>query len=960
MAINFLNDVGFNKNELIQPVLENQANDASAGTPTDGQLYYDTTNNVVKYGEGGSWIALATSSGTVTSVGLTETGNALTITNSPITGAGNINIAGAGSSSQYITGELNLATFPTIPTVNDSTITLTMGNGLSSSSGSFTLNQGSNETFTFTVGEGTGITVASGSVGIDYAGADNAILAASAGTPAGADQLWFSDDTDNAIKRATISDIVALAPQGDVTAVQASTDNDQLGIEVVNGTGPIPKVGLDIIGQTNLGATPAAGDELIIYDLNATTNKSITVANLVAAAPQGDITAVNTTSPITGGGSSGSVTIAHASQAQTNTTPSDTLGFGDTFTALSANVGVNATGHVTGQTLTTFTLPSNPNTNTTYTLPTTNGNNPDIVLTGSDSSTDIVNMNGTSTTVKVTGSGLNTIGFDLVDSPTIADSLTVTNDLTVGDDIALTGGSSKITGLVTAQITNDTDAANKKYVDDLVAGGLTFKDGFNAGTGAIDGGGNLTTGGSRVAVAVGDYYVVTTAGSFYGSVSLDVGDSVIAKQAAAAGTSDVNDWVIVQGDEGVVSIALATAASTGAPLTTNSTTGAVTFTSRSYAGSSNVGYVPTGGTATTFLRGDGTWVTPTNTGDTTYDLLVAQNGGSNNNPILRLDPSSGSNDDITMTGGTNVTVTRTSATGFTIATSATTNTGTVTSVGITDGYLMDTTGTNPITGAGTFTLDVDLSELNAMGDTLATSDAVVILDTAETGKDQGKQITWADVISDLNLTTGSHPTVSNATITLAAGNFISGGGDFTLNQSGNETITFNVDQGTASAKGAVIVAGTNPISVSYSSGTATVSVADSAAAQKGAVIVAGGTGIDVSYSSGTATVSQTSGSTGAWSGNLDGNDSGVARAEAGGYTTFTLTTATLFGTATNSRQCQVEVMQIADNDPSSSTPAYSTVYPSVARSTAALIEIKFKGSVANDKYYAVVSHAGNN
>ena len=66
MAINFLNDVGFNKNELIQPVLENQANDASAGTPSDGQLYYDTTNNVVKYGEGGSWIALATSSGTVT------------------------------------------------------------------------------------------------------------------------------------------------------------------------------------------------------------------------------------------------------------------------------------------------------------------------------------------------------------------------------------------------------------------------------------------------------------------------------------------------------------------------------------------------------------------------------------------------------------------------------------------------------------------------------------------------------------------------------------------------------------------------------------------------------------------------------------------------------------------------------------------------------------------------------
>ena len=58
-----------------------------------------------------------------------------------------------------------------------------MGDGLSSSSGSFTLNQGSNETFTFTVGEGTCISVAAGSVGIDYAGADNAILSASAASP---------------------------------------------------------------------------------------------------------------------------------------------------------------------------------------------------------------------------------------------------------------------------------------------------------------------------------------------------------------------------------------------------------------------------------------------------------------------------------------------------------------------------------------------------------------------------------------------------------------------------------------------------------------------------------------------------------------------------------------------------------------------------------------------------------
>jgi len=79
---------------------------------------------------------------------------------------------------------------------------------------------------------------------------------------------------------------------GDVTAVQAATGNALKGIAVASSTGPIPVVGLDIINQTNLGATPAVNDELIIYDLTTTTNKSITVANLMLAAPQGDIESV--------------------------------------------------------------------------------------------------------------------------------------------------------------------------------------------------------------------------------------------------------------------------------------------------------------------------------------------------------------------------------------------------------------------------------------------------------------------------------------------------------------------------------------------------------------------------------------------------------------------------------------------------------------------------------------------
>ena len=177
---------------------------------------------------------------------------------------------------------------------------------------------------------------------------------------------------------------------------------------------------------------------------------------------------------------------------------------------------------------------------------------------------------------------------------------------TMSGNIAM--GSNSITGLVDP--TNNQDAATKAYVDGLVEGGLTFKDGFNANTGAIDGGGNLTTGASRVALKVGDYYVVTTAGNFYGNSAypLTVGDSVIAKEDAAAGTSVITDWVIIQGDEGVVDLTSGNGGtSTGNALTSNTAArGSVTVNSFAYGGTTNVGHVPSGGSSSTFLRGDGT------------------------------------------------------------------------------------------------------------------------------------------------------------------------------------------------------------------------------------------------------------------------------------------------------------------------------------------------------------------
>lgn len=59
---------------------------------------------------------------------------------------------------------------------------------------------------------------------------------------------------------------------------------------------------------------------------------------------------------------------------------------------------------------------------------------------------------------------------------------------------------------------------------------------------------------------------------------------------------------------GVSSVTAQTpATSSGTPITISPTSGAVQVTSNAYAGGSNVGHVPAGGTAGTFLQGDGTW-----------------------------------------------------------------------------------------------------------------------------------------------------------------------------------------------------------------------------------------------------------------------------------------------------------------------------------------------------------------
>ena len=98
--INALAALNLNQTELKNATIENQPNNAGAGTGVEGQLYFDTTLDVLKVWAGGSWTEVGGGVLTVTS------GNANTIT----IGGTTPNPTVAANTAAVTNGSLNLAT----------------------------------------------------------------------------------------------------------------------------------------------------------------------------------------------------------------------------------------------------------------------------------------------------------------------------------------------------------------------------------------------------------------------------------------------------------------------------------------------------------------------------------------------------------------------------------------------------------------------------------------------------------------------------------------------------------------------------------------------------------------------------------------------------------------------------------------------------------------------------------
>ena len=300
--------------------------------------------------------------------------------------------------------------------------------------------------------------------------------------------------------------------------------------------------------------------------------------------------------------------IVHDLQAQSDSSNTAAPGYGGTFTVVDT-VTRDTTGHVTGINVKTVTIPASDNVNTTYDLDKAAGS-ANLILAADGTDQDTIVFAGTAQQIEIDVATEDSYTFKF---PAVG--------------VVLPDGS---TATTQATGDNSTKVATTAFVQASVTGLLEFKGGFNANTGAIVGGGNLTSGATRVAVAVGDYYVVTVDGDFFGNTAtpLTVGDSVIVQTAAAAGASVEADFIVVQSDTdlatattvGLGNVVPGTSATVTAPYTSGTATLDVVDSTAAQKGA----VIVAGGTGISVAYSNGT-ATVTNTetnADNSYAVTI--------------------------------------------------------------------------------------------------------------------------------------------------------------------------------------------------------------------------------------------------------------------------------------------------------------------------------------------------
>ena len=348
---------------------------------------------------------------------------------------------------------------------------------------------------------------------------------------------------------------ITINSTGGSSSVAASTVNNLKGLSASPTTGNVV-IGLDITNQTDLSATPASNDFLLIYDTSTTTNKKVSISDLVNAAPQGNVTGL-----LQGNGIKTSSTIPSTPKVSVDYDTSNNI----------INQATNGTTIEAGDKI----LYEDATDTTVKEIAVSDliALAPQGDLTGLTQGNFINITNSTGPVPSIAADGTTTV---------TADKLVARDASGFAYAATATGGDSS------------TKLATTAFVQNAVTGSLTLVGGFNASSGVIDGTtNNLTQGASRVAISVGQYYVVTTAGDFFGDAteSLSIGDSVIVETAALQGASVIADFIIVKSEQNVATdsiIGLGNVKGTASQIGVSYSGGTATLTNLDKGSSQNI------------------------------------------------------------------------------------------------------------------------------------------------------------------------------------------------------------------------------------------------------------------------------------------------------------------------------------------------------------------------------------